>query len=835
MSHMAAILNASHFNGTFSDLTNSTPHQAPHAGVGEGGIFSGKSPLHTQLSLFLVQATIIITISRLIHLGLAKLRQPRVIAEVIGGICLGPSVLGNIPGFTDTIFPKTSLPFLTLVSNIGLVLYLFLVGLELDPKVFFGDMKKSLSISLAGIILPFCLGLGVSYGMYHYLLIPNTNNVPFTSFMLFTGVAMAITAFPVLARILTEFKLLGVPVGMMTISAAAIDDACSWTILALVVSILNAGDNLTAMYVFLVAVLYALILLIPVRLLLQVVYNRFFFKKSEARKQYFILAIFIFIFMSAWATELIGIHAIFGAFLVGLAIPRGDSLPIQMTEKIEDLVAIVFLPLFFASSGLKTSVGLLNDAMTWMWLVLVILISCSGKIFGCTFAAKLVGIPWRESWSIGILMNTKGLVELIVLNIGLEAQVINPKIFTIMVMMALVTTFMTSPIISFLYPPKYRRPLPGSKNKKEEQLKKEGHFLTELDAVRLLVYVDSMQSVPTVAPLLQSLNSNKREEDKLVVNALKIIETNERSSSILVASQVEAASQSDPALQVASFIGNFINVQTNTFIATSPMSGFGEEVNRVVYNQGCNLVLIPWHYGSRMYQVPEEVGAIIRQAGVTTAVYINWKADNNSWFTQVNQGFTRGILVPFIGGIEDREALKVAIRLQRCSGANLSVIHLAKHKDSPPKLTQVAKKFGFEGMVSFTEEDTLDDVAALEHVKTLAQTRSITLKAVETKEILEKATVSINLYDIIIVGRSSCTADDAVNEQDDSTDVEQNGFSKDGGAGAFRRSISRKMSGRYTRQGSANPGEIFGQYGIRLSKMASPVLIVSKASNVINL
>uniref|UniRef100_A0A914XA20 Uncharacterized protein n=1 Tax=Plectus sambesii TaxID=2011161 RepID=A0A914XA20_9BILA len=411
-----------------------------------------------------------------------------------------------------------------------------------------------------------------------------------------------------------------------------------------------------------------------------------------------------------------------------------------------------------------------------------------------------------------------------------------------MVVMALVTTFMTSPIISFLYPPKYRsqEQRPEAKNKKEEQLKKEGHFLTELDAVRLLVYVDSMQSVPSVAHLLQSLNSDKREEDKLVVNALKIIETNERSSSIFVASHREAASQSDPALQVASFIGNFINVQTNTFIATSSMSGFGEEVNRIVDNQDCNLVLIPWHYGSHMYQVPEEIGALIRQASVTTAIYINWNADNNSWFTQVNQGFTRGILVPFIGGIEDREALKIAIHLQRCSGANLSVIYVARQKDSPHTPTEVAKKFGFEGMVSSTKEDTLDNAAALEHIKTLAQTTNITLKAVETKEMLEDATASINLYDIIIVGRSSCTADDASNGPDDLGEAKWNGPAKKAGPGgvaiSFNRSISRKMSRKMSqlslRHGGKNPGDIFGQYGIRLSKMAAPVLIVSKASNV---
>uniref|UniRef100_A0A915J5E8 Cation/H+ exchanger domain-containing protein n=1 Tax=Romanomermis culicivorax TaxID=13658 RepID=A0A915J5E8_ROMCU len=194
----------------------------------EGGVLSGRNALDSDLSRFLVQATIIIVLSRFLHIFLRKLRQPRVIAEMLGGILLGPSALGSIPGFTNLLFPKSSLRTLNLVANIGLVFYLFLVGLELEPQAFFNNIKRSLAISLAGIVLPFTVGVACSYGLYVYLLVPNEHNVPFTSFLLFTGCAISITAFPVLARILTEKKLLHTPVGLMAISAAALNDATAW-------------------------------------------------------------------------------------------------------------------------------------------------------------------------------------------------------------------------------------------------------------------------------------------------------------------------------------------------------------------------------------------------------------------------------------------------------------------------------------------------------------------------------------------------------------------------------------------------------------------------------
>uniref|UniRef100_A0A914Q044 Cation/H+ exchanger domain-containing protein n=1 Tax=Panagrolaimus davidi TaxID=227884 RepID=A0A914Q044_9BILA len=384
-------------------------HHPTHFVSVEGGIFTGKGVLNSPLALFLVQATIIISLSRFIHLFLSRLRQPRVIAEIIGGICLGPSILGQIPGFTQTIFPKHSLGNLSLVASFGLVLYMFLMGLELDTGILLKGVKRVSIISLAGIILPGLLGSAVSYGMYEYLMEPERQQLtPFPSFLLFTFVAMAITAFPVLARILTEKKLLGTTVGLMTISAAAIDDICAWTLLALSISVINAGDPFTAAYVLVSITVFAAFLLIPVRIVLRKAFEKFLGGRQRMLTQMTFAAIFVMIFLAAWTTEWIGVHAIFGAFLIGIIIPRMGGITVEMTHKLEDLVGIALLPLYFASSGLKTRLALLNDWTTAMFCVLVILVACSGKIIGCSVAAKVSGFPWRESLSIGILMNTKG-------------------------------------------------------------------------------------------------------------------------------------------------------------------------------------------------------------------------------------------------------------------------------------------------------------------------------------------------------------------------------------------------------------------------------------------
>jgi Kef-type K+ transport system membrane component KefB len=358
---------------------------------------------------------IIIVLCRLIHWPLSKIRQPRVIAEVIGGIVLGPSVMGRIPGFTDAIFPTASIPSLNVVANLGLVLFLFLVGLETDLRFLISNWRIALSVSAAGMILPFGLGCAISYGLYNeFHDDPGTKPIQFGTYLLFIGIAMAITAFPVLCRILTELKLLSTRVGVIVLSAGVGNDVVGWILLALCVALVNAGSGITALYVLLVCVGYMLFLTFAFRPL----FLRFLERTGSLQKgpsQSVVALTLLIALASAFFTQVIGVHAIFGGFVIGLICPHEGGFAIKVTEKIEDLVGALFLPLYFTLSGLSTNLGLLDSGIVWAYVVGVIAIAFIAKVAGGAFASRLCGMLWRESFSIGVLMSCKGLVELIVL------------------------------------------------------------------------------------------------------------------------------------------------------------------------------------------------------------------------------------------------------------------------------------------------------------------------------------------------------------------------------------------------------------------------------------
>jgi Kef-type K+ transport system membrane component KefB len=323
--------------------------------------------------------------------------------------------MGRIPGFTDAIFPTASIPSLNLVANLGLVLFLFLVGLETDLRFLVSNWRIALSVSAAGMILPFGLGAAISYGLYHeFQDEAGTKPIAFGTYLLFIGIAMAITAFPVLCRILTELKLLSTRVGVIVLSAGVGNDVVGWILLALCVALVNAGSGLTALYVLLVCVGYVLFL----TLIFRPLFLRFLDKTGSLQKgpSQSVVALTLLIALgSAFFTQVIGVHAIFGGFLIGLMCPHEGGFAIKVTEKIEDLVGALFLPLYFTLSGLSTNLGLLDSGIVWGYVIGVIAIAFIAKVTGGAFASRLCGMLWRESFSVGVLMSCKGLVELIVL------------------------------------------------------------------------------------------------------------------------------------------------------------------------------------------------------------------------------------------------------------------------------------------------------------------------------------------------------------------------------------------------------------------------------------
>ena len=402
--------------------------------------------LHHPLAILLAQIITIIIVARFFGWVFRKIGQPSVIGEIIAGIVLGPSLLGlYFPEFSLTLFPIESLGNLQFLSQIGLILFMFVIGMELDLKVLQNRAKDAIVISHASIVIPFALGIGLAYFVY-FKFAPE--GVAFMPFALFMGIALSITAFPVLARIVQERGIHKTKLGAIVITCAAADDITAWCILAAVIAIVKAGTFVSSLYIIGMAVAYVLVMLFVVKPFLKKI-GELYATKDSLNKP--VVAIFFLtLIISSYTTEIIGIHALFGAFMTGVIMPDITKFRNLFIEKVEDVSVILLLPLFFVFTGLRTEIGLINDPYLWKVTGFIILVAVVGKFLGSALAAKFVGQSWRDSLTIGALMNTRGLMELIVLNIGLDLKVLTPEVFTMMVIMALVTTFMTGPTLNII-------------------------------------------------------------------------------------------------------------------------------------------------------------------------------------------------------------------------------------------------------------------------------------------------------------------------------------------------------------------------------------------------
>jgi len=405
--------------------------------------------LNSELALyFFLQAAIILITIRVVGKVALKLGQPQVIGEMFAGILLGPSLFGAlVPELHAQLFPKATISVLYVVSQLGLVFYMFLVGVEFQVGLISKKLRSAAAVSLAGIAAPFVLGSLLAFTLsQNREMFPE--HVTVWEGMLFVGAAMSITAFPVLARIIQDRGLTGTALGTLTLGAASVDDAVAWCLLAVVLASLS-GNGLIALLAIVGGGLYTLGML---------TIGRRFFQRMEVRAQHHkglreqtLLIIVILVMLGAFFTDFIGIHAVFGAFVLGTAMPRGVVTE-QLEQKFKPVVKSFLLPLFFVYSGLNTQLGLvaLKPSM-WGITLAVLLVACLGKGVACWAAARLTGEPNREALGIGVLMNARGLTELIILNIGLDRGVIQPALFAIMVIMALATTLMTTPLFKLLY------------------------------------------------------------------------------------------------------------------------------------------------------------------------------------------------------------------------------------------------------------------------------------------------------------------------------------------------------------------------------------------------
>jgi Kef-type K+ transport system membrane component KefB len=603
---------------------------------------------HSPLGLLLVQATLIVGLSRLLGLGARRLGQPLVVAEILAGILLGPSCLGAFsPATMHALFPASSLGNLGVVSQVGLVLFMFLVGLELDPRLLRGRGHASVAISHTSILVPFGLGALAAIFLYPRLSSPD---VPFTSFVLFLGTAMSITAFPVLARMLTERNLTGTRIGSIAITCAAVDDVTAWCLLAFVVSVAKAKGLAGAALTTVLALGFILAMLLLVRPFLRRLGRRV--AGREGLHQNLVALLLILLMCSSLATEAIGIHALFGAFLLGVVLPKEGGLARSLAEKLEDLAVVLFLPLFFAFSGLRTEVGLLATPAAWGITAAIIAIASVGKFGGSALAARLTRHTWRESAAVGVLMNTRGLMELIVLNIGLDLGVLSPELFTMLVIMALVTTVATAPLLSAIL----------------------GRDAAAWDAAVGVEPPSSAQRTFTVLmcvadgrsgpPMVQMAGRLAGTANRLL--ALWLMRSTDRSSSHLSPQPEEEGGLLAPLLRRAGELA--LTVKPLSFVSSDP----ARDICSVAEAKHTDLILLGLHrpllsrgvLGGKVYSV-------MREATSPVAVLVDRGHEQ-----------LRRVLVPYLGGAGDRMALELAGRLLESQDCEVTLLTCPRPDDA---------------------------------------------------------------------------------------------------------------------------------------------------------
>ena len=437
-------LNASRF--TFHVSRPPSPALQPSTGVGPSAslLANLRQNFEDPLTRLFVQLILIVLAARVCGSLMHKAGQPAVIGEMIAGILLGPSLLGWLwPGFFQLVFPPASLGTLRMLSQIGVCLFMFVIGMELDVTQLKHQARTAVFVSQVGILLPYLLGVLSALWLFPGLAAPGTTFLPFA---LFIGISMSITAFPVLARILEERGLTRTNLGSTALACAATNDVAAWTVLAVVVAIVKAGGLAPTGLSIILAVLFVAVMLFWIKPRVTGWLGHAALESGVPGKG-IMAAVVVFLFACAFVTDVIGLHALFGSFLAGIVMPSHGEFRNSLRVRLENFSSVFLLPLFFAFTGLRTQIGLLHEPAGWLICLALIAVATSGKLGGSMFAARMTGINWVDSFALGALMNTRGLVELIALNIGYDLGILSPPIFTMLVVMALVTTGMTGPLL----------------------------------------------------------------------------------------------------------------------------------------------------------------------------------------------------------------------------------------------------------------------------------------------------------------------------------------------------------------------------------------------------
>ncbi|KAJ1695427.1 hypothetical protein LUZ63_012125 [Rhynchospora breviuscula] len=654
------------------------------------GIWQGDDPLHFAFPLLILQTVLVLVLSRLLAFLFRPLRQPKVIAEIIAGIILGPSAIGRNQTYLHTVFPSWSTPILESVANIGLLFFLFLVGLELDLKSIRRSGRHAFSIAAAGITLPFACGVGVAFVLRSA--IPGADQADYAPFLVFMGVSLSITAFPVLARILAELKLLTTRLGETAMAAAAFNDVAAWILLALAVALSGGEEShhspIISLWVLLSGLVFVAVQIIIIKPCMSWVARRS--QDEGGESEFWISLTLAGVLISGFMTDFIGIHSIFGGFVFGLMIPKEGEFTGRLIERIEDFVSGLLLPLYFASSGLKTNVASIKGGKAWGLLCLVIVTACAGKILGTFVVALGCKMSLAEAITLGFLMNTKGLVELIVLNIGKEKKVLNDETFAILVLMALFTTFITTPTVMAIYKParpgRHNRP-----HRRKLQFSSSPPSSHDTKELRVLTCVHTSRDIPSLINLIETMrgqNNGKTSHLKLYI--LRLVELTERSSSIRMVRSARhnglpiVGDRRDPQDHVAVAFGAYAqlsHVHVRPITAISSLSTMHEDVCTVADQRRVSLIVLPFHrHRSEQSGDMENSGPrwravnsrVLREAPCSVALLVDRGFGGGEQVSSVE--VAHGVCVVFFGGPDDREALELAGRMAEHPGVCVTAL-----------------------------------------------------------------------------------------------------------------------------------------------------------------
>ena len=642
---------------------------APAIVAAEHVIATKQRAVDATVAAFFIAIVIVMLFARLVGAGFAKLRQPRVMGEVLAGILLGPTLLGTIaPGVEIRLFPSDVIPYIGVAANLGLIFYMFLVGLELDATQLRGRVKLALAISNTSLLFPLSLGLLAAVPLYS-LLAPDTN---FIAFALFVGVAMSITAFPVLARIVVERRMLKRPLGALALSAAAMNDVTGWFLIALASAFAGSGGVSGVIGTIALAVTFCLFMAFAVRPILA--------RAARAHDEMgrlpgtWITAIFAGVLLSAYVTETIGIAVIFGAFVMGFVMPRHAGLTEDVTHRVEDFVVTLLLPLFFAYTGLRTNVLLLDRSELVVITLVLFGLALAGKYGGTVVAARVMRMAWRESAVLGALMNTRGLTELIVLNLALEKGVISSALFAALVIMALATTFMAGPVLQLL-DPKNTFGEPIEAELAEARRQTETDSIVPIPARSILVAPQTDAAVTQLLALAEPLARTEPQREVILARLVRPPRGAAVRGALQTESRILGVSTNEVQRERLGLLERGVAARAVAFTSADP----GQDLVRLADSDEVDLLLIDGRRPLLGAGVPREaVGTVLRKAPCDVAVLV---ARDDA---VIALGAEAAIIVPFGGAEHDWAALELGAWLASATGSPLRLLGAAS-KDGEQK------------------------------------------------------------------------------------------------------------------------------------------------------